>query len=96
MVTLCYIANMQIQTSLDWAKVQIAIEQPARKLKTYNHQMLQISRNIGLMVADLSKEEINCRKLGKQTRKHQELVDKINAEIENYERMITFAVLLNG
>jgi hypothetical protein len=48
------------------------------------------------MVKDLSKEEINCRRLGRQTRLHKEKVDKINEEIANYERMITFAVLLAG
>lgn len=85
-----------IQTSLDWGKVQMDIEAPAHKLKRYNHEMLQISKNIGVMVAELSKEEINCRRLGKQTTKHRELVDKINQEIENYQAMITFGVLLNG
>jgi hypothetical protein len=58
--------------------------------------MWNISHNIGLMVKDISKEEINCRRYQKQTRLHKELVDKVNEEIANYERMITFAVLLTG
>ena len=86
----------QIQTSMDWAKVEQSIEAPVIKMKRYGHQMMKISRNIGLMVNELSKEEINCRRVGKQTSKHKELVDKINEEIANYERMITFAVLLAG
>lgn len=85
-----------IQTSMDWATVQKRIEAPALKMKRYSHQMMKISRNIGLMVSELSKEEINCRKISKQTQKHKEMVDKINEEIANYERMITFAVLLAG
>lgn len=81
---------------MDWAKVQQSIEAPVIKMKRYSHQMMKISRNIGYMVSELSKEEINCRKVGKQTAKHKEMVDKINEEIANYERMVTFAVLLAG
>ena len=85
-----------IETSLDWAKVQTAIEAPLHKMKKYTHEMQKISRNIGLMVNELSKEEINCRRKQRQTRQHAELLDKINEEIANYERMLTFAVLLAG
>jgi len=86
----------EIRTSLDWARVQIALEAPARRLNKYSDEMLQISTNIGLMVKQLSEEEIICRRMGKQTRKHQELLTKINNEIANYEQMITFGTLLAG
>lgn len=86
----------EIQSSLDWPAVQTAIEAPLHKMKKYTHEMWNISHNIGLMVKDISKEEINCRRHQKQTRLHKELVDKVNEEIANYERMITFAVLLAG
>lgn len=88
--------NNQIQTSLDWAQVQIKIEAPVYRMNKYTHEMFLLSKNIGHMVTELSKEEINCRRLGKQTRTHKELVEKINEEIANYERMVTFAVLLAG
>ena len=81
---------------MDWAKVQQSIELPVIRMKRYSHEMMKISRNIGYMVSALSKEEINCRKQSKQTARHKEMVDKINEEIANYERMITFAVLLAG
>ena len=58
--------------------------------------MWNISHNIGLLVRDLSKEEINCRRQQRQTRLHAEQLARINEEIANYERMITFAVLLAG
>jgi PP-loop superfamily ATP-utilizing enzyme len=86
----------QIQTSLDWPQVQTAIEAPLHKMKKYTHEMWNISHNIGLMVKELSKEEINCRRRQKQTRLHAEQVAKINEHIADYERMITFAVLLAG
>ena len=85
-----------INQSLDWTKVQIALEQPAKKLKRYSSDMLLISNNIGNLVKTLSEEEINCRRLGKQTKKHQELLTKINEEINMYEQLLTFAVLLNS
>ena len=84
----------KILTSLDWQQVQAQIEQPARQLKQYSYEMLRISKNIGLMVTELSKEEITCRRLHKRTMKHIELVDKINEEIANYERQITFGLML--
>ena len=86
----------RIQTSLDWTMVQIAIEAPVHRMNKYSDEMLLMSRNIGRMVTALSIEEITCRRLQKQTRLHKELVERINAEIENYERMVTFAVLLLG
>ena len=86
----------QIQTSMDWAGVQQRIEAPVIKMKRYGHQMMKISRNIGLMVTELSKEEINCRRQGKQTRQHKELLAEINEEIANFERYLTFGVLLSG
>jgi len=86
----------QIQTSVDWPAVQTQLEAPARRMKKYSGEMLKVSRNIGLMVSELSKEEINCRRMGRQTSNHKQMVDKINEEIANYERMLTFAVLLAG
>ena len=94
---MCYTAFMaEITQSLDWAEVQIALEAPAHKMKTYTGDMLKMSNAIGSMVKKLSEEEINCRRQGKQTKKHQELLAKINEEIANYERYLTFGVLLNG
>ena len=81
---------------MDWAEVQKRIEAPVYRMKKYTTEMFKVSRNIGYMVSELSKEEINCRRLGKQTSNHKQMVDKINEEIANYERMITFAVLLAG
>lgn len=86
----------QIHSSLDWPTVQTALEAPLHRMKKYTNEMWNISHNIGLMVKELSKEEINCRRHQKQTRIHKEMLDKINEEITNYERMITFAVLLAG
>jgi hypothetical protein len=84
----------KLTTSLDWEQVRANIEAPVHKLKSYSGEMLLMSRNIALMVTKLSTEEIACRRTQKQTRKHKELIDIINAEIENYQQLVTFAVLL--
>lgn len=86
----------EITTSLDWDKVSIDLENAAKRMKRYGPEMLQMSSNIGIMVKRLSEEEINCRRQGRQTRQHQELLTKINEEIANFERYLTFGVLLSG
>lgn len=86
----------EITTSLDWAELQIALEAPAHKMKRYTGDMLKMSSAIGHMVKKLSEEEINCRRQGRQTQKHRELLAEINQEIANYEAYLTFGVLLNG
>jgi hypothetical protein len=94
---MCYTLIMaEITQSLDWAKVQIALEEPAHKMKRYTNDMLKMSNAIGCMVKRLSEEEINCRRQGKQTKKHKELLAQINQEIANYEQYLTFGVLLSG
>jgi hypothetical protein len=94
---MCYTCIMaEITTSLDWAEVQIALEAPAHKMKRYTGDMLKMSDAIGHMVKKLSEEEINCRRQGKQTQKHRELLAEINQEIANYEQYLTFGVLLSG
>ena len=86
----------EITTSLDWATVSIQLESAAKKMKRYGPEMLKMSAAIGSMVKKLSEEEINCRRQGKQTRQHKELLAKINEEIANFERYLTFGVLLSG
>jgi len=86
----------EITHSLEWAKMQIALERPAHKMKTYTSDMLKMSNAIGTMVKKLSEEEINCRRQRRQTRKHKELLEQINQEIAHYEQYLTFGVLLNG
>ena len=86
----------EITTSLDWDKVSIDLENAAKRLKRYGPEMLKMSSNIGVIVKQLSEEEINCRRHGRQTRQHQELLTKVNEEIANFERYLTFGVLLSG
>jgi hypothetical protein len=91
-----YCIMAEITQSLDWEKVSIELDNSAKRLGRYSPEMLRISNNIGAMVKQLSEEEINCRRQAKQTRKHRELLTKINEEIHNYEMYLTFGTLLSG
>lgn len=91
-----YCIMAEITTSLDWNKVSIELESAAKKMKRYGPEMLKMSAAIGSMVKKLSEEEINCRRQGRQTRQHQELLAKINKEIQHFEQYLTFGVLLSG
>ena len=86
----------EITQSLDWDKLSIQLENSAKRIGRYSPEMLRMSNNIGTMVKELGKEEINCRRHGRQTRQHRELLDKINSEIANFEMYLTFGTLLGG
>jgi len=86
----------KIKNSLDWQKVQSELIKLAEGTGQYQQEMKKIVKNIEPMITKLSIEEIECRKKQKQTKRHQELITKINEEISNYEQMITFGTLLNG
>ena len=86
----------KIQTSLDWHHVSADVRYRIRNLKFENRRDLALMiEYVDHLVDELSKEEINCRRLQKQTRKHQELTEKINTRLEEIDQLITFAALLN-
>ena len=85
---------LSIQKSLDWVAVNIELDANVRKVKR-NKELNLILKNIGLMVNKLSIEEINCRRLQRQTIKHKELLDGINNEIMQLEQLIMVGILLS-
>lgn len=54
----------------------------------------KMTKNISKRVQDLSREEIQCRRLGKQTLKYKEILEDCNLRIAELEKMITYANLL--
>jgi len=85
-----------ISNSLEWSDVRTKLESHARTLGPHGKKLLTIVGNISKMVSDLSREEINCRRHGRQTIRHRELLANINQEIDAYEKMITFGTLLGN
>tara|TARA_R110000868_G_scaffold23580_1_gene94707 strand:+ start:330 stop:593 length:264 start_codon:yes stop_codon:yes gene_type:complete len=87
---------MKIESSVDWQEVRTSLIKLAEATGIHQNQMKKIVGNFDSMVTELSIEEIECRRKQKQTKKHLEMITKINEEITNYEQMITFGTLLNG
>jgi hypothetical protein len=87
---------MKVETSLDWQHIYPKLMKLAESTGQHQFDMKKIVGNLESMITELSIEEIECRRKQKQTKKHQELITKINEEITNYEQMITFGTLLNG
>ncbi len=84
---------MSLQTSVDWPKIERELLQKAKILPHAAQDLQKICKNIQLLVSQLSKEEIKCRKLKRQTSKHIETVEEINKQIDFFEQLITFAAL---
>lgn len=87
---------MHIQTSEDWVKIEQDLLAKARSLPHASQDLSKICKNISKLVSQLSLEEINCRRLHKQTIKHTELMNQINEQIDSLEQLITFAALIQN
>ena len=87
---------MKIESSLEWQEVRASLIKLAEATGIHQNQMKKIVGNFDSMITELSIEEVECRRKQKQTKKHLEMITKINEEITNYEQMITFGTLLNG
>lgn len=83
-----------INSSLEWQSKYSALELQIKKIKIGKKELIKIASNIDLMVIKLSNEEINCRRLQKQTDKHREILNNINSNIIQLEHLITFGLLL--
>ena len=55
--------------------------------------MYQNCKNI---FTEMSKEDVECRRLKKTTVKYRELEQKLNESIQEFEQWITFATLIYG
>jgi hypothetical protein len=88
------IEAMKITTSLDWEATRSEIMSQIHRLD-YNADLRKMVKSIDAMVDDLSKLEVEARRINKTTRT-QPQVDLINKSIETLDQFITMAALLNG
>ena len=80
----------KIETSLDWQHVRA-------KLITVFKDNYEVKQTISRMdehIQAISREEIECRRHKKQTKKHKLLVDEFNKQIYNIEKLATFGALI--
>ena len=83
---------MQIQTALDWQEVSSKIHSDLHRLG-YNPDLQKMFSNVQLMVTELSKLEVNGRRLKSNTFT-QTQVEKINQAKDHLEKLILMGLLM--
>ena len=83
---------MQIQTSLDWIEVGGELTKQLNNLP-YNLDLRRFIHNIDKMVVELSKAEVEARRIRK-LEYTKEKVDSINNAIDHLEKLILIAELM--
>jgi hypothetical protein len=84
---------MQIQTSLDWLVVGTDLADQLHKVP-YNRDLVRMFNNIGTMVDELSKQEVETRRINKPEYNKQK-VDDINKAIDHLEKLLLLAKLMS-
>jgi hypothetical protein len=83
---------MKIETALDWQEVSIQISKDLNSIG-YNPDLKKMFNNIQLMVTELSKLEVNGRRI-RSTDYTQSQVEKINKAIDHLEKLILMGLLM--
>ncbi len=84
---------MKIETSLDWGEVGGELTRQLNKLP-YNSDLRKLINNIDHMIVDLSKAEVEARRINK-LEYTKEKVDDINTAIDHLEKLILIATLVS-
>jgi hypothetical protein len=84
---------MKIQTSLDWGEVGVELTRQLNKLP-YNPDLRKFIHNIDIMITELSKAEVEARRINK-LEYTKEKVDEINKAIDHFEKLLLIAQLMN-
>jgi hypothetical protein len=84
---------MKIKTSLDWEEVskQLSIQMSSIG---YNPDLRKMLKNIDVMISELSKLEVDARRIRKPEYT-KEKVDSINKAIDHLEKLLLIAKLMN-
>lgn len=82
---------MEIKTISDWPEVDRELMSQIRMVK-YNPDLLKMKRNIDAMVRELSKAEVEARRL-KNLKYLQPRIDEINVAIDKMEKWILVLLL---
>lgn len=82
---------MEIKTLADWPEVERELNTQIRLVK-YNPDLLKMKRNIDAMLTELSKAEVEARRL-KNTKYLQPRINDINIAIDKLEKWILVLLL---
>jgi len=83
---------MKIQTALDWQDVSMQLRKDLDRVG-YNPDLRKMFNNIQIMITELSKLEVNGRRI-KSTDFTQNEVEKINKAIDHLEKLILMGLLM--
>jgi hypothetical protein len=83
---------MKIETALDWQEASIQISKDLNRIG-YNPDLRKMFNNLQLMVTELSKLEVNGRRL-RTNNFTQTQVEKINKAIDHLEKLILMGLLM--
>ena len=83
---------MKIETALDWQEVSAQIRRDLDRVG-YNPDLKKMYNNIQLMITELSKLEVNGRRI-RSTHYTQSQVEKINTAIDHLEKLILMGLLM--
>jgi hypothetical protein len=84
---------MKIETALDWGVVGVELTIQLNQLP-YNRDLRRMLRNLDEMVTELSKAEVEARRIHKPEYT-KDKVDKINKAIDHFEKLLLIAQLMN-
>lgn len=82
---------LKIEQSLDWGEVGTELTKQLNRLP-YNRDLRQMIHNIDKMVTELSKAEVEARRIHKPEYT-KEKVDSVNEAINHLEKLILIATL---
>jgi hypothetical protein len=83
---------MKIETALDWQEVSMQLRKDLDDIG-YNPDLKKMFNNIQLMVTELSKLEVNGRRL-RTTNFTKDILEKINKAIDHLEKLILMGLLM--
>lgn len=84
---------MEIKTSLDWEQVSILLLQQQNALP-YNRDLNKMYKNIVNMVTELSKLEVEARRLNAPYITEEKIAE-INSAIDRFEKLLLLAKLMS-
>ena len=83
---------MKIKTSLGWQTVKDSLQSDMQSI-SYNNDLVKMLRAIDYMIIDLSKAEVEARRI-KNDIKCKTKLQEINLAVENLEKWIVMAILM--
>lgn len=84
---------MKIETSLDWDVVFKHLADQLHRIP-YNPDLYKMLNNIDDMVQELSRKEVDARRIRKMEYT-KEMVNDINKAIDHFEKLLIIAKLVN-